>query len=58
MLETTIVIIVISGIAFLVFCVRACFMSKCKKVKLGCIEIEREISREQNVSQLKFEIPK
>ena len=58
MLETTIVIIVISGIAFLVFCVRACFMSKCKKVKLGCIEIEREISREQNVSQLKLEIPK
>ena len=58
MLETTIVIIVISGIAFLVFCVRACFMSKCKKVKLGCIEIEREISREQNISQLKLEIPK
>lgn len=58
MLETTIVIIVISGIAFLVFCVRACFMSKCNKVKLGCIHIERDVLREQNVSQLKFDIPK
>lgn len=58
MLETTLVVIIIAGVALLALCVRACFASKCRRVKLGCIEIERDTSREQNVSQLQLDIPR
>ena len=58
MLETTLVLIVVASAGFLVYLVRALFMSKCKRVKLCCLECERDTSREQNVSQLKLEIPK
>jgi hypothetical protein len=58
MLETTMVFIVAAGVGFLIFLIRACYMSKCTKVKFGCIECQRDTTREANVSQLKFEIPK
>ncbi len=60
MLETTIVVVVGLGIAFLAFCIRACYMSKCKKISISLrgIEIERDTTNEQNVSQLKLDIPK
>ena len=58
MLETTLVIIVVVGVAFLVYITKACFMSKCRKVKLGCIEIERDTSGEQSARNLHFEVPK
>ncbi len=58
MLETTIVALAIAGVAFLAFIIRSCYMSKCKRVKLCCLEVERDTSQEQSVSQLKLEIPK
>jgi hypothetical protein len=58
MLETTIVALVIAGVAFFAFLIRSCYMSKCRRVKLCCLEVERDTSQEQNVSQLKFDIPK
>ncbi len=58
MLETTLVVIIIAGVALLTLCIKACFASKCRHIKCGCIEIERDISREQNISQLQLEIPK
>ncbi len=57
MLESTMVFIIAAGVGLLVFLIRACYMSKCTKVKLGCIECQRDTTREQNVSQLKFQIP-
>jgi hypothetical protein len=58
MLETTIVIIIIAGVALLAYCIKGCFASKCKRFKLGCLEIERDTTREQNLSQLKLDVPK
>jgi hypothetical protein len=58
MLETTLVIIVAAGIGLLVFLIRACYMSKCTKVKLGCMECTRDTTREASARNLKFEIPK
>ena len=58
MLETTMVFIVAAGLGFLIFFIRACYMSKCNKFKLGCLEIHRDVTQEQNISQLKLEIPK
>jgi hypothetical protein len=59
MLETSIIIITCLGIGFLAFCIRACYMSKCRKITISLkgIEIERDTSREQNVSQLNLQIP-
>jgi hypothetical protein len=58
MLETTIVILAIAGIAFLTYIIKSCYMSKCNKFKLGCLEIHRDTRNEQSASQLKLEIPK
>ena len=58
MLETSIILICLVGVGFLAYCIRACYMSKCNRVKLGCIEIERNVNHEQNVSQLRLDIPK
>ena len=60
MLETTLVVIIIAGIAFFSFCIRACYMSKCKQIDISLrgIKIERDTSNEENVSKLHLDIPK
>ena len=60
MFDPTIIIVVGLTVAFLAFCIRACYMSKCKKVSITWrgIDIERDTSREENVSKLHLEIPK
>ena len=58
MLETTIVIIIIAGVALCAFCIKGCFASKCRRVKCCCLEIDRDTTREQNLSRLKLDIPK
>lgn len=60
MVEPTLIIIAGMGIAFLIFCIRACYMSKCRKVEITWrgVKIERDVSREENVSKLHLDIPK
>jgi hypothetical protein len=60
LVDPSIIILVCIGVGFLVFCIRACLMSKCRKISFSLkngLQVERDTSHEQNVSQLKLEIP-
>lgn len=53
MLETAIVISIISGVVIIVsLLIRAVYASKCTDIRCGCIEIKRDVTKEPSLSHL------
>lgn len=47
------VLITSSGIVLA--CLALCYKSKCKNVKLGCLQIERDIEAEEQIDEIELE---
>jgi len=53
MIAESVLIAVVAGVVTVVcLLIRACYMSKCRTVQIGCVKIERDTINEQSVRNL------
>ncbi len=48
--DAVIILIIGSTTALMGLCCKLSFLSKCRKIKFGCLEIDRDTAHEQNIS--------
>ena len=53
MIAESVLIAAVAGVVTVVcLLIRACYMSKCRTVQIGCVKIERDTINEQSVRNL------
>lgn len=47
--------LLITSSGIVLACLALCYKSKCKKIDLGCVQIERDIEAEEQIDELELE---